>query len=205
MHRWNRPALALLLLAAAGCAGTGMGSIGDVLGGIGGTPGTGDQLRGEVGWVDTRNRELEVASGLGSRTRLTYDSRTEVLYQNQRYGVGDLEVGDRVTARVRRGQQGGRVYAEQIYVEQVSRDRNGGDRVGVGSGRVQRFDGQVGRVDTRAGRFELRTSRGYYTVSLPYKPQGSAVSRFRRLHAGDRVRVEGELLAAGRVELSRFL
>jgi hypothetical protein len=205
MHRWNRPALALLLLASAGCAASGMGSIGDVLGGMGGIPGTGDQVRGEIGWVDTRNRELEVASSLGSRTRLAYDTRTEVLYQNQRYGVGDLEVGDQVTARVQRGRQGDRPYAEQIYVERTSRDRAAAGNGRVGKGRVQRFDGQVGRIDARAGRFELRTSGGSYTVSLPYNPRGSEVDRFRQLRAGARVRLEGELLAAGRVELSRFL
>jgi hypothetical protein len=185
-----------------------MGSIGDVLGGIGGLPGMGDQVRGEVGWVDTRNRQLEVGSTYGSRTRLTYDTRTEVLYQNQRYGVGDLEVGDLVTARVQRGRQGGQIYAQQIYVEQTSRDRNGGsgrNGGGIGQGRFDRFNGQVGRVDAQGGRFELRTSAGYYTVSLPYNPGGSVVNRFRRLRAGDSVRIEGELLGAGRVELSRFL
>ena len=123
-----------------------------------------------------------------------------MIYRNQRYPVNALEPGDRVNARVERGQRG-EMYATLIQVEQsVSED--GGGR--VDEGRIERFEGEVTSVDTQRGRFEMRAYRTSYVVSLPYNPSGSVIDRFRRLRRGDTVRIEGELIGNGRIELYRF-
>ena len=193
--RWT-PALALLALT--GCAGmSGMGSLEEILGGMGGM---GNSVRGEVEWVDTGRRELQVRSGWSGSTRLSYDSRTQVYYRDERYPVSALSVGDLVSAQVERDRRGD-AYARQIYVERtrdVYDDRD--DR----AGRVERFDGQVGSVDRQRGRFALRTSRGNWTVTLPYNASNSTRDRFARLRSGQSVRIEGEVLGSGRVELVRF-
>ena len=195
--RWSL--VTLVLLSSAGCVGMGGGSLEEILAGMGGF---GDGVRGEVDWIDARRQEIELRASFGQRTRLQYDSRTRVLYRGQRYSVRSLQTGDRIAAQVERSRRG-ESYARQIEVEATARDEG---RVG-GSGRVVsgRFDGQVGWVDTDRGRFQLRSSRGTYTVSLPYDANRSTVDRFRRLRAGNNVRIEGELLGNGRIELERFL
>jgi hypothetical protein len=195
--RWS--VLALVLLSTAGCVGMGGGSLEEILAGMGGF---GGGVRGEVDWVDTRRQEIELRASFGQRTRLQYDSRTQVSYRGQRYSVRSLQTGDRIAAQVERSRQG-ESYARQIEVEERARD----DGRDGGSGQVgsARFDGEVGWVDTERGRFQLRSSRGTYTVSLPYDASRSMVDRFRRLRAGDDVRIQGELLGNGRIELERFL
>jgi hypothetical protein len=195
MKRARWAVLALALLSAAGCAGMGAGSLEEILGGMGGF---GGDVRGEVDWIDTRQHEIEVRASFGQRTRVYYDSRTQVLYRGQRYSVNSLASGDRIAVQVERNRRG-ESYARVINLEQSLRDQGGSDQVGT-----TRFDGQVGWIDTQRGRFELRSSRGSYTVSLPYNPDRSTVDRFRRLRAGDNVRIEGELLGGGRIELERF-
>ena len=210
MLRRMSPALAIVaILATTGCAGTNLGNIGEILGGMAGAGGAGgagggtNEVRGQVSYVDQQRSELEIQTERGERGRLAYDSRTEVIYQNQRHAVANLEPGDRVLVRFQQA-QGGQLYAQQIYVEQNVRDTGGGGTYGSGSGRVQRFEGQVGGVDTQRGRFELRTNSGTYIVTLPYNLDAASADRFRRLRSGDRVRVEGELLGSDRLELYRF-
>ena len=200
MKRARWAVLALALLSTSGCASMGVG-LEDILGEIGGVDGLSGDVRGEVDWVDTRRQEIEVSSSFRQRTRLAYDSRTQVIYRGERYSVNSLETGDRVSIQVEQGRRGER-YARQIRVEQTSRDQRDGRSDQVRSGR---FDGQVGWVDSDRGRFELRTSRGTYTVSLPYSADRSTVDRFRRLRSGNNVRIQGELLGNNRIELDRFI
>ena len=207
MRRWMRWTPALATLALAGCAGMGgMGSLEEILGSMGGL---GNSVRGEVEWVDTGRRELQVRSGWSGSTRMSYDSRTQVYYRDERYPVSALSVGDVISAQVERDRRG-ELHARQIYVQQTrdvdrdrDRDRDRDDRDDR-AGRVERFDGRVGWVEHQRGRFELRTSRGAWTVSLPYNASGSTRDRFARLRGGQSVRIDGEVLGSGRVELVRF-
>lgn len=177
----------------------------DVLGGMGGMGGMGSQVRGEVEWVDDRGRQIEVRSGWGQSSRVRYDSRTEVVYRNQRYSVRDLERGDVVSMQVRRASNG-ESYADRIYVEESVRDRRGSGYPSSDypSGRREVFDGRILDIDYGRGWFELDSRDGRYRVSLPYNPSRSLTDRFRRLRRGDSVRIEGERLNHERVELYRF-
>jgi hypothetical protein len=103
----------------------------DVSGGTGGTGGSGDyrdtlgnELRGVVRYVDTRNRTLEIEPSSRYDSRyptdrsgivvVYYDSQTDVEYQGRNYEPGNLERGDEVEIDIR--DSGGRLLAEQITV-----------------------------------------------------------------------------------------
>lgn len=186
--------LAATLSIASGCAGMGLEDI------MGGLP-VGADVRGEVDWVDERSREIGISSSWGRRETVRYDSRTRVIYRNQRYEVRDLERGDAVAIDVDEGSRGRR-YATTVRVERSVRDSDGRRS----DGRLRRFDGRVAWVDLERGQFGVDGERGSrYVVSLSHRSTNATVSRFRRLRRGDRVRFEGEAFAQGRIELGRFI
>ncbi len=198
----RRAALAIALLSLTGCAA---GSLGQVLGGYG-LPGVGRSIDGRVGYVDSRYQQIQIQPSNGRTVTLDYDSRTEVVYRNQRYSVRSLERGDYVRARVQEDNRG-RPYVDRITVEQSARDTRGGRR---DDGRYdtrtrQTFQGRVGTVDYQRGYFQLQEgSRRSYTVAMPFRPSSRDLERFRRLRRGDKVRIEGVFLDNGRIELYRF-
>lgn len=199
----RRPALAIALLSLTGCAGT---SLGNVLGGLG-LPGLGSEISGQVGYVDSRYQQIQIQPSNGQTVTLDYDSRTQVVFQNQRYAVTNLERGDYVTARVQQDNQG-RAYTDLITVEQSVRDTQGGygtNNGGYGTNTRQVFQGRVGTVDYQRGYFQLQQQYGNtYTVTMPFNPSSGDLDHFRRLRSGDNVRIEGVLLGNGRIELYRF-
>ena len=85
---------------------------------------TGD-LRGEVGYVDSRARIIELARGQAGGNygpqRIRYDERTLVEYQGQRYRPENLQRGDIV--RIQARQYGNELVAERIWVEQDANRR----------------------------------------------------------------------------------
>jgi hypothetical protein len=98
----------------------------DVSGGTGGS--LGDDLRGVVRYVDTRDRMLEIvpssydsrfSTGRSDVVVVYYDSQTVVEYQGRRYAPENLERGDEIEVDVR--DSGGQLIAEQIVV--IGEDR----------------------------------------------------------------------------------
>jgi hypothetical protein len=177
-----------------------MGSLEDILsaGGLGGY----GERSGEIGQVDTRRQEIQLYSRWGGNEYVRYDGRTEVVYRQRRYAVRDLERGDLVRMRIEQD-RGTVPYTSYIEVQESVRDREG--RVG-GADRLQRVEGEVRAIDVNRGWFELRQSNGNIVdVTLPYDPSRAVLDRFHRLRRGNRVRVEGWLLNAYRMELNRFL
>jgi hypothetical protein len=189
----RRSLVAIALLSLAGCGN--LGSLGEVLGGLGG-PAAGSEVRGEIYTVDSRTQQLQIRTSDGQAVTLGYDSNTQVIFQNQRYAVANLERGDYVTARILQDNQG-RAYTDLITVEQSVSD--------TGNATRQIFEGRVGSIDLQRGYFQLQMSNGVtYVVTLPYNPAPSDLDRFRRLRSGDLVSIEGSLLAQNRIELYRF-
>lgn len=200
----RRSFLTLALLSLAGCTGLN-GPLGQVLGGLG-LPGAGNEISGQVSYVDSRYQQIQIQPDNGRMVTLDYDSRTEVVFQNQRYAVTNLERGDYVTARVQQDNRG-RAYTDLIRVEQSVRDTQGGygTNGGYDTNTRQVFQGRVGTVDYQRGYFQLEQQYGgTYTVTMPFNPSSDDLNRFRRLRSGDNVRIEGVLLNNGRIELYRF-
>ena len=161
-----------------GCGSTG---VGDILGGGSGSStdgdysssNVGDNVRGTVERVDTRDRFIVVdredysnnlRNGNDDEIVLYYDDRTVVQHQGRSYRPQDIEPGDRILADV--GQSGGRLMVEEI---EVLYDVTGGtgstgtyddDNVNYDDEvRVSELRGTVRSVDTRDRTLELETTQ----------------------------------------------
>jgi len=187
--------LSLALLGLTGCH-----EIGHV-DGLGGYGGSDTNLVGEVRYVDTRARQIELRTDAGRTQSVRYDNQTKVLYRQREYAVSNLEPGDYVAMRTQQDRDG-RYYTDVITVRESVQDRGGAGR----TTRLDRLEGTVEYVDSRRGTFEVRDRAGRKVlVSMPYDPPRAERDRFGRLREGDHVRIEGSYSNPERFELDRFL
>ena len=201
----GRAAVVALALASSACAGGNLGALGDILGGVAGAPGAGQQgqVVAEIQGVDSRQQLIQVRTQDGRTGSLLYDQNTVVVYQQRQYQVANLERGDVVAIQVQQDTQGN-AYASRIDVQQSVQERTG--QASGGSAQLQQFTGRVGQIDYQRGWFQLQTQYGgTVTVTLPYNPSSATETRFNRLRSGDSVRIEGTDVGNGRVELYRFV
>jgi hypothetical protein len=204
-------------VAITGCSQLGgLGSLGNVLGGVL-SPNSGSgsgEVYGMVRGVDTQRQIIQIQTQNGQVGNVYFDQNTQVVYQNQRYPVTALEQGDQIGLRIQQGQNG-QYYTDYITVTQSVQNNNGGYNNNTGgynnntgggynnSGFTQ-AEGRVTFVDYQRGQFGLNTNRGTLTVTMPYQASATDANRFRNLRQNDYVRVEGQLVGSGRLELSRF-
>jgi hypothetical protein len=189
---------AALFVSVAGACST--NSLGNVLGGVLG--GGQQELSGTVQGVDTRSQQIFLQQSNGQTIGIGYDSRTQVVYQNQTYSVNSLERGDQVTVRINDSNSGSNntYYTDYVRVDQSVSSTGGGT-----SGNVQTIQGTVRQVNVANGWFTMSVSnRGNVTVSLPYNARSADVNKFRNLRSGDNVRLYGTYLNNSRVELRQF-
>ncbi|HUQ99662.1 MAG TPA: hypothetical protein VM166_09430 [Gemmatimonadaceae bacterium] len=175
-------ALGLAIVAFSACSG--LGNIGNVLGGVLGGGG-GSQVQGTVLGVDTRSQYISLQQSNGQTISLAYDNNTRVTYNNQNYSVTSLERGDQVTANVQQAQN------NSYYTDVVQVDRSVSGTNGSIGGNVQSFQGTVRQVDYQNGWFTVDTNNGRYTVSMPYNARTNDVNTFRSLRNGTNVRFYG--------------
>ena len=197
LDRISRMAASAVGLAALGaCANA--GQLGNVLGGVLGTP-TSNQISATVQSVDTRNQVVNLQQSNGQTIAVSYDNQTQVVYNNQNYQVTNLEYGDVVTARIQTTNNGG-YYTDLI---QVTQPVNGS--ASTSSSNVQSLQGTVRQVDVTNGWFTVDAGGGtLITVSLPYNVSRTDQSKFQSLRSGDFVRFYGVYLNNTRVELRQF-
>jgi hypothetical protein len=189
-------------VAMTGCGGNTLGTLGDVLGSVIGTPagaGGQGQVAAEIRAVDGRQQVIQVTTQEGQTGSVRFDRNTVVVYQQQQYPVTALERGDLVVLHLQDMQ--GTLYTPRIDVQQSVRDRAG---TGTGTG-VMQVAGRVAQVDQNAGAFVLQSQNGNVTISLPLNAPQATVDYFRRLRVGNNIRVEVTQSATGRVEVYRFL
>jgi len=165
--------VALLLMAACGTSGNG---IGDVFGN-GGYPTTSNaayQIRGTVDSVDTRGQSIFLTNVSGYNTNLNtgrsgslrvyYDNRTTLNYQGQNFRPDQLERGDEVTVRV--DQSGNQLIAETMDVTYNTRGgmasgsngTYGNPSSSYPSQQYSTIRGTVRNVDTRNQTIELENT-----------------------------------------------
>jgi outer membrane lipoprotein SlyB len=198
IQRIRTAAVAALMVTALGaCAGNGLGSIlGSVLGG--GTGNQSGQLSGTIRGVDTRSQQISIQQSNGQTIPVSYDSQTQVVYQNQNYSPTSLENGDRVTARVQAN--GNSYYTDYVQVDQSVTGTNPGS-----NSNLQQLQGTVRQVDRRNGVFTVEVNNGYtLTVSMPYNPSSNDANRFNNLRSGEFVRFYGTYLNSTQVQLRQF-
>jgi len=201
-----------VVLLGAGVAITGcsqLGTLGNVLGGVL-SPNSGSgsgEVYGMVRGVDTQRQIIQIQTQNGQVGNVYFDQNTQVVYQNQRYPVTALEQGDQIGLRIQQTQNG-QYYTDYITVTQSVQENNGGyNNTGVYNGGgtgYTRAEGRVTWVDYQRGQFALSTNGGTLTVVMPYQSNSTDANRFRNLRQNDYVRVEGQLVGSGRLELSRF-
>lgn len=190
--------VALCAASLGACANA--GTLGDVLGGVLNAPAS--QANGTIQSVDTRSQQVFVRQSDGSTIGLAYDNRTQVVYNNQNYAVTALEYGDQVRARISNNGNGS-YYTDYIEVTQSASNSTNGGTYNNNNG-LYSLSGSVRSVDTSNGYFILSTNNGNITVSMPYNPRSSDLSRFRSLRVGDYVQVQGVYLNESRFELRSF-
>ena len=203
MKKYARVGLLLTLpLALGACAGGAGGGLGDILGTVlgGAQPASSNvgQLVVQVQSVDQQRQEIEVLTEDGQRGPIRYDQNTRVVYNQQNYPVNALERGDVVEMRVQQVSGGG-YYTDYILVRQSAQTSGAGN-----TAQIVQASGTVQQIDYQRGWFDLQTSQGVITVTLPYNPASATVSSFERLNRGDRVSIDGYLIANDRIELVRF-
>lgn len=77
-----------------------------------------NDLRGTVGYVDTRARVIQLdGGGYGGGMQVVYDNRTVVEYQGRTYRPENLQRGDLVRVQARQAGYNTQWMAERIYVE----------------------------------------------------------------------------------------
>ncbi|HEU4344923.1 MAG TPA: hypothetical protein VFU31_25520 [Candidatus Binatia bacterium] len=188
----------LAVLGLAGCHELGH------VDGLGDYGNAGGELAGEIAYVDTRAREIELRADSGRTSKVKYDNRTKVIYRQREHVVADLEPGDYVAMRTQQDRDG-RLYTDLITVRDSVQERGGYG----GSGRADRFEtveGRVQHIDARRGTFEIRNrSNRAVVVLVPYNPPRPVSDRFNRLREGDHVRLEGRFIGEGRFEMENFL
>ena len=203
-HRIARlGAMALAAMTLGGCSQA--GALGNVLGSVlggqqgAGQQGAGQQVSGMIQSVDTRSQRINLRQSNGQTVALGYDNQTQIVYQNQSYGVTSLEYGDQVTARVQSAQNG--YYTDLVQVDQPVA---GSNTCSTSNSQLQTLQGTVRRIDQANGWFEVNTSGNVIVVSLPYNTARADQQKFQNLRNGDVVRFSGVYLNNNRVELRQF-
>ncbi len=186
--------LALIYPILAGCHP--LSHIGD----LGYWINTNSDVVGEVQFVDTRTREIEVRVNSGRTVAVRYDNNTQVVYQQYNYPVANLEPGDYIVACVE--QEGdGRYFTQTITVRGAPQERASSAPV-----QLDRTSGHIEYIDPSHGTFELRDTRQrLIVVSIDFNASRDVSERFNRLRNGDTVRIEGKFVGQDRFELGNFL
>ena len=198
MYRIGRRAAAVGLLAALGACSS-VGSLGNILGGVLGRGSQAGQVSGYVQGVDTRSQIIALQQPNGQPVNVLFDNQTKVVYNNQSYAVTSLDRGDQVTARVQNTDNG--YYTDLVQVDQPVQASAGTTT----SGNVQNVQGTVRQIDQQNGLFTMDVSNGTrLTVSMPYSPSRTDLTKFQGLRSGDVVRIAGVFLNNSRVELRQF-
>jgi hypothetical protein len=200
MKTGRRFAAVAAVFAMSGCAGTGLGVLEEVLGGVLGQPAGGGQAQVavEVLGVNTQQQAIQVQTQDGQRGNVRYDQNTVVVYRQQQYPVTALERGDLAVITVQDVQ--GTTYVSRVDVQQSARERTG-----TGTGTAVQMAGRVSQINHNAGTFVLQTQSGNITVSLPFNAPQATVNYFHQLRNGNDVRLEAVMLSATRAEIHRFL
>jgi Cu/Ag efflux protein CusF len=197
--RIGRTGAAAVLLASLGACAN-LGSLGNVLGGVLGTPG-GSDVTGTVQNVDTRAQQITIRQSNGQNINVGYDNQTQVLYQNRNYPVTSLEYGDQVDVHLTTTQNNS-YYTDVV---QVTQPVAGSNTSGSSTEALQSLQGVVRDIDRTNGRFTIDAGGGtLITVSMPYNPTRTDADRFNNLRTGNSVRFYGVYLNSNRVELRQF-
>ncbi len=165
------------------------------------------EIQGEVIDIDQVGHEVHVRTDDGRMAAIVYDPvYTQVTFHARDYSVANLEPGDIIAFRtVPRGSR----YIDMIRVQEPVQARATAPAFARRPfpPRTDVVEGTVIRVDYHLGMFEVRPRNGGrpVMVTIPYNASGADVDSFRRLRAGDYVRLEGQFYNPDSFQLLAFL
>lgn len=195
--------LAIAMVGTMGCAGGGMGTLENVLGGVlGGGGAQGGEVLVEVQAVDAQQQAIRVRTEQGETGAVLFDQNTVVIYRDQQYPVTALERGDVAVMQLQQVDQN-RLYTPRIDVRQSVQERTG--QAAPGGAQLRQLSGEVGQIDHQRVTFELRTQQGIFTVIVPGDAGATVLERFHQLRTGNNVSVEGVPTGADGLTLRRFM
>lgn len=149
-----------------------------------------------VNGVDSVLEEIYLRASGNQHYVVNYSKETRVSDGGGSFPVADLRVGDQVRVDLREN-TGRRLYADRIRLEGKN---SAGSSIGI-----RTVEGTVERIVPERGFLELRAlNGGLVTVYVPESTSSSTKERFKRIHVGDHVRIEGERLGDDRLELLAF-
>lgn len=178
--------LLVLLFAVLGCRGMGLP------GGREAPPPTPERtVVGEVAWVDSQERQIEVQSRTANVVAW-YDAGTRVLFEGREYSPENLEPGDRVRMAVS-GAGTRNVYAERIEVTESVAERRPGEGRRDETVAADVLSGEVQALDPDRREIRLETDRGERFLTYDERTrvfyQGDEYEP-ENLEWGDLVRIE---------------
>jgi len=154
-----------------------------------------ENITATIDGIDPQGREIYLRAGSDQYYVVNYTDDTRVIVDGREYAATGLRVGDRVRVDVRED-EGRRLIAGQIRVE---------GSAPAGATGIRTVEGTVERVLPERGVLELRALNGdLLTIYVPESSSDATKNRFRRIRAGDHVRLEGERLSEDRLELLGF-
>lgn len=159
---------------------------------------------GSVERVDVGARRLYLRLNNSDRRSVTFSDDAQVLYRGREYPITRLAPGDRVAMQIKRD-AGGDSYVDLIRIQEEARS----DRVlredSTTPPPIESLSGTVQSVSQRDDSFELNVQPNPVVVALSANVRDSDRERFRTLHSGDRVRIEGRFIGPDRFEMLSFL
>jgi hypothetical protein len=159
-----------------------------------------DELVATLERLDTSSRQLHLLGSDGRGYAVRYGPETSVIYRGRDYPVTQLVPGDVLAMQLKRDSTG------QAYTDLIRVQRAGAANQDSGALAIQSIDGTVADVDLQQSSFDLHGSSGErMLVTVAEDLPRYERERFRKLNAGDYVRIEARSLGPRRFELEAFL
>ena len=184
-----------------------------------GTPGCMDQIAlfprpsltegesdviGSVERVDVGARRLSLRLNNSDRRSVTFSNDAQVLYRGREYPITRLAPGDLVAMQTKRDARGDS-FVDLIRIQEEARSDRGPREESTTPPPIESLSGTVQTVNQRDDSFELNVQPNPVVVELSANVRDSDRERFRTLHSGDRVRIEGRFIGRDRFEMLSFL
>ena len=167
---------------------------------------------GSVERVDVGARRLYLRLNNSDRRSVTFSDRrsvtfsndAQVLYRGREYPITRLAPGDLVAMQTKRDPRGDS-FVDLIRIQEEARSDRGLREESTTPPPIESLSGTVQSVNQRDDSFELNVQPNPVVVALSANVRDSDRERFRTLHSGDRVRIEGRFIGRDRFEMLSFL
>jgi len=154
--------------------------------------------------VDVAARLLYLRLPSGERRSVAFTDQAQVFYRGREFPITRLLSGDVVAMQIKQDSRG-ESYVDLIRLQQDARSDRGLREESTAPPRIESLSGTVQSVSQRDDSFELNVQPNPVVVALSTNVRDADRERFRTLHPGDRVRIEGRFIGRDHFEMLSFL